>query len=182
MNTGYALFEITLTNAGPNSWWHLPLCIIVLACYLGVAYITHATQGFYSASPLSFSASRQRCLCGAGTPYAARVAWIINELTPASLPPNSLLVLGPKEGAREAGRVHRRHRRSGSPRVPSRPCPHLGPHAAVRTAVPYAWRCKHQRGTGCDRGRLGGGRATGFGCRTSRMRSDAPSGPVKTGV
>ena len=50
-NTGYALFEITLTNVGPNSWWHLPICIVVLACYLGVAYITHATQGFYSASP-----------------------------------------------------------------------------------------------------------------------------------
>lgn len=49
MNSAYALFEITLTNAGPSPWLHLPLCIFMLACYLGVAYITHATQGFYSA-------------------------------------------------------------------------------------------------------------------------------------
>lgn len=56
MNTGYALFEITLTNAGPSPWWHLPICVVVLACYLGVAYITHATQGFYSASSFSSSA------------------------------------------------------------------------------------------------------------------------------
>ena len=54
MNTGYALFEILLTNAGPSPWWHLPVCIAMLACYLGVAYITHATQGFYSTS-LSFA-------------------------------------------------------------------------------------------------------------------------------
>ena len=54
MNTGYALFEILLTNAGPSPWWHLPVCIAMLACYLGVAYITHATQGFYSTS-LSFT-------------------------------------------------------------------------------------------------------------------------------
>lgn len=48
MNSAYALFEITLTNAGPSPWLHLPLCVFMLACYLGVAYITHATQGFYS--------------------------------------------------------------------------------------------------------------------------------------
>lgn len=62
MNTGYALFEITLTNVGPNSWWHLPICIVVLACYLGVAYITHATQGFYSASPPPLCLPRQHCV------------------------------------------------------------------------------------------------------------------------
>ncbi|EJF62613.1 hypothetical protein BD309DRAFT_955275 [Dichomitus squalens] len=50
MNTGYALFEILLTNAGPSPWWHLPACVAMLACYLGVAYITHATQGFYTYS------------------------------------------------------------------------------------------------------------------------------------
>ncbi|KAI0831778.1 hypothetical protein BC628DRAFT_1310907 [Trametes gibbosa] len=50
MNSAYALFEITLTNSSPSPWLHLPLCIIMLACYLGVAYITHATQGFYTYS------------------------------------------------------------------------------------------------------------------------------------
>ncbi|KAI9056863.1 hypothetical protein FKP32DRAFT_1584820 [Trametes sanguinea] len=50
MNSLYALIEILLTNVGPSPWWHLPLCIIMLACYLGVAYITRATQGFYSTS------------------------------------------------------------------------------------------------------------------------------------
>ncbi|EIW60734.1 uncharacterized protein TRAVEDRAFT_64129 [Trametes versicolor FP-101664 SS1] len=50
MNSAYALFEITLTNAGPSPWLHLPLCVFMLACYLGVAYITHATQGFYTYS------------------------------------------------------------------------------------------------------------------------------------
>ncbi|KAL7283076.1 hypothetical protein PYCCODRAFT_1376810 [Trametes coccinea BRFM310] len=50
MNSLYALIEILLTNVGPSPWWHLPLCIIMLACYLGVAYITRATQGFYTYS------------------------------------------------------------------------------------------------------------------------------------
>ncbi|KAH9857708.1 hypothetical protein C2E23DRAFT_720282 [Lenzites betulinus] len=50
MNSAYALFEITVTNAPPSPWLHLPLCIFMLACYLAVAYITHATQGFYTYS------------------------------------------------------------------------------------------------------------------------------------
>ncbi|KAH9890691.1 hypothetical protein C8Q73DRAFT_135673 [Cubamyces lactineus] len=50
MNSLYALIEILLTNVGPSPWLHLPLCIIMLACYLGVAYITHATQGLYTYS------------------------------------------------------------------------------------------------------------------------------------
>ena len=51
LNTLFLLVEVALTNAGPCPWLHLPLCVGLLACYLGVAYITHATQGFYSASP-----------------------------------------------------------------------------------------------------------------------------------
>jgi len=47
LNTVFTLFEIFLTNVGPLPWLHLPICIVLLACYLGVAYITHATQGFY---------------------------------------------------------------------------------------------------------------------------------------
>ncbi|KIJ64026.1 hypothetical protein HYDPIDRAFT_28920 [Hydnomerulius pinastri MD-312] len=48
MNSGFALFEILLTHAGPSPWSHLVPVFILLACYLGVAYITYATQGFYT--------------------------------------------------------------------------------------------------------------------------------------
>jgi len=50
MNSAFALFEILLTHAGPTPFTHLPLCVILLGLYLGVAYITHATQGFYTYS------------------------------------------------------------------------------------------------------------------------------------
>ncbi|KAI0747665.1 hypothetical protein C8Q80DRAFT_1167970 [Daedaleopsis nitida] len=50
MNTVFAVVEVTLTNASPSPWLHLPICVFMLACYLGVAYITNATQGFYTYS------------------------------------------------------------------------------------------------------------------------------------
>ncbi|KAG1736686.1 uncharacterized protein EDB91DRAFT_502038 [Suillus paluster] len=50
MNSIFVLFEILLTNAGPSPWSHIIPCFVPLACYLGVAYITHATQGFYTYS------------------------------------------------------------------------------------------------------------------------------------
>ena len=60
LNTVFAAFEIFCTNASPSfganpnalsmPWIHIPFLIIMLAGYLGVAYITHATQGFYSTS------------------------------------------------------------------------------------------------------------------------------------
>ena len=54
LNTVIALVEVTLTNAPPQPWLHLPICVFMLACYLGVAYITYATQGFYSTCLLHF--------------------------------------------------------------------------------------------------------------------------------
>jgi len=48
MNSGFALFEILMTNASPSPWSHIIPGFLLLVCYLGVAYITHATQGFYS--------------------------------------------------------------------------------------------------------------------------------------
>lgn len=48
LNSVFAAFEIFCTHAGPTPWLHAPFLIILLAGYLGVAYITHATQGFYS--------------------------------------------------------------------------------------------------------------------------------------
>ncbi|KAF8809229.1 hypothetical protein BYT27DRAFT_7094616 [Phlegmacium glaucopus] len=48
LNTPFALFEIGFTNSPPAPWLALPVCVLFLAAYLGVAYITHATQGFYT--------------------------------------------------------------------------------------------------------------------------------------
>ena len=44
-----AIFEITLTNVGPLPWIDMLASVVILGCYLGVAYITHAAQGIYSA-------------------------------------------------------------------------------------------------------------------------------------
>ncbi|KAG6333740.1 hypothetical protein ID866_5353 [Astraeus odoratus] len=50
LNSVFAFFEITCTNVSPPPWSHLVPVFIPLACYLGVAYITHAKQGFYTYS------------------------------------------------------------------------------------------------------------------------------------
>ncbi|KAF8803216.1 hypothetical protein BYT27DRAFT_7195795 [Phlegmacium glaucopus] len=47
LNSVLALFEVFFTNIGPLAWLDLPVTIVILAGYLGVAYITHATQGIY---------------------------------------------------------------------------------------------------------------------------------------
>ncbi|KAJ7601864.1 hypothetical protein DFH06DRAFT_378554 [Mycena polygramma] len=48
LNTLFALVEITLTNALPAPWRLLPLLIVLLGGYLGVAYVTRREQGFYT--------------------------------------------------------------------------------------------------------------------------------------
>ncbi|KAH8102384.1 hypothetical protein BXZ70DRAFT_1063203 [Cristinia sonorae] len=50
-NTVFALFEIFLTHGSPLPWIQVLFLDIMLAGYLGVAYVTHVTQGFY---PYSF--------------------------------------------------------------------------------------------------------------------------------
>ncbi|KAF5335829.1 hypothetical protein D9611_009658 [Ephemerocybe angulata] len=47
LNSAFALFEIIFTNVGLLPWLNLPVTIVILAGYVGVAYITHETQGFY---------------------------------------------------------------------------------------------------------------------------------------
>jgi len=47
LNSAYALFEILLTTTSPRPPLHLLLLIILLALYLGLAYICRATEGFY---------------------------------------------------------------------------------------------------------------------------------------
>jgi hypothetical protein len=48
LNTAFALFEVVLTRAGPSPWSHLIFLVVILGGYLGIAYITHATEGFYT--------------------------------------------------------------------------------------------------------------------------------------
>ncbi|KAJ7093419.1 hypothetical protein B0H15DRAFT_158086 [Mycena belliarum] len=48
LNSVFALVELLLTNAPPAPLLALPVQIICLAGYLGVAYITHEAQGFYT--------------------------------------------------------------------------------------------------------------------------------------
>ncbi|KAF8464077.1 hypothetical protein BDZ91DRAFT_660661 [Kalaharituber pfeilii] len=50
MNALFAFLEIVLSRAGPMPWIHIPFLIVFLGGYLGVAYITYATQGFYTYS------------------------------------------------------------------------------------------------------------------------------------
>ncbi|KAI0977011.1 hypothetical protein F4678DRAFT_132173 [Xylaria arbuscula] len=51
LNSGFALLEIVLPRTNPGPWIHLPFLIFFLALYLALAYLTHATKGFY---PYSF--------------------------------------------------------------------------------------------------------------------------------
>ncbi|KAL3422195.1 hypothetical protein PVAG01_06351 [Phlyctema vagabunda] len=47
MNSGFALFEISMTRVNPPPWIHLLWLILILCCYLGLAYLTHYTKGIY---------------------------------------------------------------------------------------------------------------------------------------
>ncbi|EJD54491.1 hypothetical protein AURDEDRAFT_110111 [Auricularia subglabra TFB-10046 SS5] len=53
MNSVCALFEILGTNTPVSKWLNLLFMELILAGYLGVAYITHETQGFYTYSFLN---------------------------------------------------------------------------------------------------------------------------------
>ncbi|KAK0115658.1 hypothetical protein ONS95_000072 [Cadophora gregata] len=47
LNSAFALFEILFTRINPAPWIHLLYLILLLACYLGLAYVTYATKGYY---------------------------------------------------------------------------------------------------------------------------------------
>ena len=47
MNTVMALFEIALATTEPLPWAHLPVLMVILSLYLGLAYLTRATGGFW---------------------------------------------------------------------------------------------------------------------------------------
>jgi hypothetical protein len=48
LNSFYALFEIVFPRTSPLPWLDIIPIVILLALYLGLAYITHATEGFYT--------------------------------------------------------------------------------------------------------------------------------------
>ncbi|KAF4632374.1 hypothetical protein G7Y89_g5763 [Cudoniella acicularis] len=47
LNSAFALFEIIFTRINPAPWIHILFLIIILACYCGLAYLTHYTKGYY---------------------------------------------------------------------------------------------------------------------------------------
>lgn len=47
LNSFYALFEIIFPRTSPLPWLDIIPIVILLALYLGLAYVTHATDGFY---------------------------------------------------------------------------------------------------------------------------------------
>ena len=51
LNSLFALVEIVLPRTSPPPPLHMAFLVVLLACYLALAYITHATEGFY---PYSF--------------------------------------------------------------------------------------------------------------------------------
>lgn len=48
LNSVFALFEVVFARTERMPWIHLPFLVFFLAGYLAVAYITYATQGFYT--------------------------------------------------------------------------------------------------------------------------------------
>ena len=48
LNSLFALFEIFVPRTSPMLWVHIVWLILILAGYLGVAFITLATQGWYT--------------------------------------------------------------------------------------------------------------------------------------
>ncbi|KAF2734479.1 hypothetical protein EJ04DRAFT_512465 [Polyplosphaeria fusca] len=47
LNSVFALFEVTVPTTRPFPWTHLSFLITVLSVYLGLAYLTRLTGGFY---------------------------------------------------------------------------------------------------------------------------------------
>lgn len=48
LNSVFAFFEVAFARTERLPWIHLPFLVFFLAGYLAVAYITYATQGFYT--------------------------------------------------------------------------------------------------------------------------------------
>jgi len=77
MNSGYALFEILFTRVDPPPFIHMVCLIVILAFYLALAYITHATEGWYVYSFLDSSNGPILAAYIAGIAVAAVVIFAI---------------------------------------------------------------------------------------------------------
>lgn len=64
LNSVFAFTEILLPRTPLRPWWHLGPLIFLLACYLGLAYVTHATEGFYVYSFLDVQANGSGTVAG----------------------------------------------------------------------------------------------------------------------
>jgi hypothetical protein len=47
LNSAYALFEIIFPRTAPLPWLDIVPIVVLLALYLGLAYLTYSTDGFY---------------------------------------------------------------------------------------------------------------------------------------
>lgn len=47
LNTIFAAFELIIPRTSPTPWIHLPILVVILALYLGLAYVTYDAQHFY---------------------------------------------------------------------------------------------------------------------------------------
>lgn len=56
LNSAFGLFEILVPRTAPPPIVYVAALIVVLGAYLGLAYLTHATEGFYVYSFLDISA------------------------------------------------------------------------------------------------------------------------------
>lgn len=65
LNSVFAFLEILLPASEPHPWIQLIPVIVVLACYLGLAYITHAVQGWYVYSFLDIEENGSGLVAGA---------------------------------------------------------------------------------------------------------------------
>ncbi|KAJ9646516.1 hypothetical protein H2199_002565 [Coniosporium tulheliwenetii] len=64
LNSVFALLEIIVPRTEPMPWWHLIPLIILLAMYLGVAFVTYATQGFFVYGFLDWRSSSGGAVAG----------------------------------------------------------------------------------------------------------------------
>jgi len=60
LNAVFAFLELTLPATNPPPWLHLPFLILILGLYVSLAYLTFATQGFYTYNFLNPATGRGR--------------------------------------------------------------------------------------------------------------------------
>jgi hypothetical protein len=67
LNSLFFLVELVFSNAPPPGWITLVPVLVILCLYLGLAYLTYATQGWYTydfLDPAEGPAKRAGYICG----------------------------------------------------------------------------------------------------------------------